>query len=262
MAAPPTLSAATNNDDYEAFTSVTKLSGQTRSPSWVLLPGLDGTGRLFAPLCSALSADAPPTVVRYDTERSFEDYVETSLSALPSQECVLIAESFSGPIALAVAARYPARVSRLVLCATFARSPYRTLLAAAKLVPQFAFSPNPTQRHVLRHFCFNSDCTDSLLGETLSVLRSVPATTMKSRLVCLADIDVTSLLSKVHTPTLYLLASADRVVGRRLSREVISALPNVTVRELNGPHLLLQTRARECAAAIESFAMSVGRIPP
>lgn len=178
--------------------------------------------------------------------------------ALPSQECVLIAESFSGPIALAVAARYPARVGGLVLCATFARSPYRTLLAAARFVPHFVLSPNPTQRHVLQHFCFNGDCADSLLTDALTVICSVPAATMKARLICLAGIDVTSLLSKIRAPTLHPLASADRVVGRRLSRELTSSLPNITVQELNGPHLLLQTRPRECTAAIKRFRDECG----
>ena len=49
---------------------------------------------------------------------------------------------------------------------------------------------------------------------------------------------------------LYLRASTDRIVSARLSRGLTSHLPKVTVKEIDGPHLLSQTRPRECAAAI------------
>lgn len=54
--------------------------------SIILLPGLDGTGVLFKPLVGFV------------------------LDRLPDSEFVLLGESFSGPIALRVAARKPAGV--------------------------------------------------------------------------------------------------------------------------------------------------------
>jgi len=75
----------------------------------VLLPGLDGTGELFAPLLQALGDRCPTSVVRYGAELTFDEYVESAGKALPDQ-CVLIAESFSGPFAIALAARHPPKV--------------------------------------------------------------------------------------------------------------------------------------------------------
>jgi pimeloyl-ACP methyl ester carboxylesterase len=76
---------------------------------------------------------------------------------------------------------------------------------------------------------------------------------MRARLSCLAAVDVRPLLSRIASPVLYLRASADRIVSSRLSRELTSQLPNVRVTEIDGPHLLLQSRPIECAAAIVSF---------
>jgi pimeloyl-[acyl-carrier protein] methyl ester esterase len=215
-----------------------------------LLPGLDGTGELFAPLLDALGGEIRTTVVRYKSERSFDEYIDTAAKALSSPNTVLVAESFSGPVALALCARKPASVNGLVLCATFAQSPFRSLLRLARFTPSALFEPSPTQPFMLRHACLNGERDDQLLKRAVSILRSVPAATMHARLTTLANIDVRPLLSSVSVPTLYLRATRDRVVPRRLGRELTDNLSNVVVREIEGAHLLLQARPRECAEAI------------
>jgi pimeloyl-[acyl-carrier protein] methyl ester esterase len=221
------------------------------APHFVLLPGLDGTGELFAPLLQALGENVTTSVVRYGAELTFDEYVESAGKALPEQ-CVLVAESFSGPVAIAVAARHPQKMRCLVLCATFAVSPFRALLSAVRFVPARLFRPNMLLPTMVDYFCF-SGVPVSLRPSPVSVVSTVPPAIMRARLACLANADVRTLLPRVATPTLYLRASTDRIVSSRLSRELTSQLPNVTVAEINGPHLLLQTRPRECAAAIASF---------
>lgn len=224
-----------------------------RSTQWILLPGLDGTGELFSPLIEALDEGAQTTVVRYIAERSFDDYVTTAASALPERGAIVIAESFSGPVALALAARHPTRIRRLALCATFARSPFRFLLRASQFAPMSFFGPNPTQRSVLRHFCFNNEVDEALLDRVVGILRSVPAITIRDRLNALASIDVRSLLHEICVPTLYLTASRDRIVSARLSNEVTNAVANTDKVTIEGPHLLLQARPHQCAAALKQF---------
>lgn len=219
----------------------------------VLLPGLDGTGELFAPLLDALGGTVQTTVVRYESERSFDDYVTAAAKAVAPRSTVIVAESFSGPVALALCAREPARNKALVLCATFAESPYRSLLRLAQFTPSALFGPSPTQPFMLRHACLNGERDAPLLQRAVSVLRSVPASTMQARLRTLSTIDVRPLLSAVSVPTLYLRATRDRVVPRRLGRALIDHLSNVVVQEIDGPHLLLQARPRECAEAILRF---------
>lgn len=91
-------------------------------PQAVLLPGLDGTGALFAPFLRAWNRRPPPVVIDCPRER-FLDYdgaLDCVLARLPdSVPLVVVAESFSGPVGVALAVRLPERVRALVLCASF-----------------------------------------------------------------------------------------------------------------------------------------------
>lgn len=217
----------------------------------ILLPGLDGSGELFAPLVRELGDGVTTSVVRYGSELTFDEYVESAARALPD-DAVVVAESFSGPVGIALAARHPGKIRCLVLCATFARSPFRTLLRFGKFIPARAFAANALTPAMLRHFCFNGDDT-SLRPSVVSVVSTVPPAIMRARLACLAGIDVSPLLRRIDTPVLYLRATRDRIVGARLSTALTSQLPKISIAEIDGPHLLLQTRPRECATAIVDF---------
>lgn len=225
--------------------------------SLLLLPGFDGTGELFQPLQAVLDKTVATRVCRYTQENSFGDYVDSAAAMLPPENAVVLAESFSGPIALALMARYPSRIARAVLCASFAVSPFRSLTRAAWFLPTSLFHPSPLQRHVLKHFCLNGESDGMLMDQAVAVARSLRATTVQRRLQVLSNIDMTPLLPRITAPVLYLQAVRDRVVGARVSRELTSLLPQVTVRQIDGPHLLLQSRPTECAAAISNFLMQV-----
>ena len=71
-------------------------------PRWLLLPGLDGSGELFSSFLEHVPGlDA--VVVRYPDEPTAEldDYARHAASAIgDAPRCVVIAESFSGPVAL------------------------------------------------------------------------------------------------------------------------------------------------------------------
>jgi pimeloyl-ACP methyl ester carboxylesterase len=222
----------------------------------LLLPGFDGTGELFAPLQSVLEDHVFAVTVRYRDERVFEDYVETAASLLPEGDVVLLAESFSGPVALALMTRYPARVRKAVLCATFAVSPFRSLTRLARFLPTFFFAPMPTQPMMLEKFCFDKESDPRLVEKTLSVVRSLPAGTVKKRLEVLANVDMCPLLPRIKQPVLYLQAMGDRIVAPHLSRQLVDGLGNVKVRQFDGPHLLLQSRPQECAEAIMAYISS------
>ena len=95
-------------------------------PRLCLLPGLDGTGRLYAPLVTALADVADVDVLAYDSEQ-FKDYPELAEALAPrlpaSGHVVLVAESFAGPLAVLLAHRHPACVRGLVLAASFVHAP-------------------------------------------------------------------------------------------------------------------------------------------
>lgn len=222
-----------------------------------LLPGFDGTGELFAPLQAAFGGEIASTSVRYRTERSLDDYVDSVVRVLPQKNAVLVAESFSGPVALSLLDRYPARISCAVLCATFAVSPFRSMARAAKYLPTTVFAPTSIQRSLLSSFCLNGERDDALLDKAEAIIRSVPAATIQSRLELLARVDVTSLISRISTPVLYLQPMRDRIVSHRRSRALTQGFSGITVLQIDGPHLLLQSRPVQCAAAISCFLSGV-----
>lgn len=106
----------------------------------VLLPGLDGSGDFFDALCRQLPPQWRIQVIRYpgDQPLSYGELARLVWAALPDDSpFVLVAESFSGPVAIQVAAMRPAGLMGVVLCATFARNP-RPLLSPMRWFTGFA----------------------------------------------------------------------------------------------------------------------------
>ena len=67
--------------------------------SLVLLPGLDGTGKLFTPLINCLPDHLRPIVVSYppDIPYGYEDLLPIVHSSLPKdKDYIILGESFSG----------------------------------------------------------------------------------------------------------------------------------------------------------------------
>lgn len=219
----------------------------------VLLPGLDGTGELFTSFLAALGSDYSTVIVRYINEKYFDDYVESVVSLLPVHGAVLIAESFSGPIALEVARRFPHKIDRIVLCATFASSPFRNLARLSGFIPEYFFNLKPLRRFLLQKLCLDSGSEDSGMEDILRVIQAIPACLVKSRLKVLAGIDMYACLSEISAQVLYLQAMQDKLVNVDLGDRLIRSLTNVTVQMIDGPHLLLQTRPEECAERIRKF---------
>jgi len=220
----------------------------------VLLPGMDGTGIFFEDFAAAVRPEFKPVIVAYpdDPSLGYAELEPLARAALPHDEPFLIlGESFSGPIAISVAASHPPGLLGLILCVTFARNPHPLLpLVSAILkplpawrLPRFIQQPNLFGR-------FNSPYLRAKLGE---VRGSVSQKTLKARLEAVASIDVSTQLSRVAVPVLYLRAKNDRVVARAACDHIGKVLPGVEVAELDAPHLLLQTVPQEALAAIRNF---------
>src|SRR5688572_19308619 len=91
----------------------------------VLLPGMDGTGELFAPLLEVLGSDIETLVIRYpDRPLDYLEHESFVRAYLPhNRSYVVLGESFSGPIAISLAAAPPPGMLGYVLCVSFVRRP-------------------------------------------------------------------------------------------------------------------------------------------
>ena len=144
----------------------------------VLLPGMDGTGELFSPFIAALPEPFEAVAVGYPTERylSYSELEKFVRDACPiSEPYMLVAESFSTPLAIQYAATNPANLEGLVLCAGFASSPvkgWRRLLGSL-LAPLVFRIPLPNL--VAKLWLVGLDAPTSLLTAVRSAISLSPA---------------------------------------------------------------------------------------
>jgi pimeloyl-[acyl-carrier protein] methyl ester esterase len=234
-------------------------------PALVLLPGLDGTGKLFAGLIKALDPGVGAIVVAYPADKplGYEELyalVMGVLDKLPrDQRYVLLGESFSGPLAIRIAARAPAGLMGLILCATFATNPFPWLRWARPLATYLPVKALP--RWVRAPLMWGSLSLDRAPSQMERAMSGVSAAVIRQRIAALLAVDETSALKRVGTPTLVLRALGDRVIPKAATRRILEVLPRAQLLEIDAPHLLLQTRPRECAVAVQRFLHDLNANP-
>ena len=223
----------------------------------VLLPGLDGTGLLFRRFRRALAPNIASIVVSYPGDRAI-DYAGLEAVArgfLPKQTpFVLLAESFSGPIALAIAAAPPANLKGLILTCAFARNPRPRLRRLQAFVPLLPIGWVPTA--LLAWPSLGRFATPSLKLELADALARVSPGVLSQRLCAVLGIDQSTRLGQVTVPVLYLRASEDRLVPRAASA-LLAAMPQIRFVELEGPHFLLQARPLAVASEADAFLREI-----
>jgi len=220
----------------------------------VILPGMDGFGSLSAEFVAAMRPSANPIVVTYPHARPWgyaelETFVYRQLPT--DRPFVLLAESFSGPIAISIAARRPIGLAALVLVCTFVRLPIAIPKWIARLIshaPIESLSIALGARFALGRF--STKRTRIELQRTASALST---TTLRRRLQSIIGVDVASQMGQINVPVLYLRARNDRVVSRASSDEILRLCPGASVSEIDGPHFLLFCKPAECAEAVRAF---------
>jgi pimeloyl-ACP methyl ester carboxylesterase len=218
--------------------------------TWWLLPGLDGTGRLFHWFADAMPAGQPRRIVEYPPHPQWriDDYVEHVAGLLASEARVLlIAESFSGPIALRVLERAP-NVIGVVFVASFSHTPSRLL----DWIPPAGFlslAQRRMPRAALRLFCAGWDTPAAQIDVLQAVIAAMPAELLHARLRLLRELAATTTVRSA-VPILRIVATQDRLVARSRWRIDGGAVATAVVR---GPHFLLQARPRECLAEIRRW---------
>lgn len=221
----------------------------------VLLPGMDGTGALFADFVSALDRSLQPVIVSYpkDQPLNYAQLEGVVRSQLPGAgPYILLAESFSGPLAIALASSQPPGLVGLVLCCSFARNPRPLLTPLARLAGLLPFQEKYLDW--LMPYLFGRHATATLRSAVKWALQRVSPDVLKTRLRAVLTIDVTRQLPQIRVPVLYLQAARDRVVPRAAMRRIAGGAPLLQTISIDAPHLLLQTRPREAATIVRQFA--------
>jgi len=224
----------------------------------LMLPGLDGSGTLFAPLVAALrdklGAEFEPKVVRYPASGS-HSYAELEAMAReavpPEGDYFILGESFSGPIAVGLAAGGTERLKGLILCATFVRNPVPMLSVTKPLLSVLPMSVGRLQLAI--YFLLGPFCTPALRAMLAAPIAQISSQTVRTRLRAVLEVDVVATFAKLAVPVLYLRAAHDRTVPKSAAELVLKLRPDAKIVQFDAPHFLLQTVPVDAAEVVASF---------
>jgi len=232
----------------------------------VLLPGMDGTGLLFEGFVSALGRELEVRVIAYPSTGAL-GYAELEShvrEALPTRgEYVVLGESFSGPIAISIAAPRPAGLVGVILCASFVSNPRPRFAPCRHVIGLLPISATPLA--VLNAALLGRFTTPLLRSELAKAMAQVSSDALRARLQAVLSVDVSAHLKTIDVPVLYLLAKYDRVVPLDALEHLIRLHPATQVEPIEAPHFLLQAAPTAAATAVRGFLASLpkpsARIP-
>jgi pimeloyl-ACP methyl ester carboxylesterase len=229
---------------------------------FVFLPGMDGTGLLFEPILRLWTESPPPIVVSYPSDRvlGYEQLQSYVVSLLPvTDPYVLIAESYSGPIAARIAATRPPMMRGLVLSATFIRKPRGWIGDWSRFfIGPYLF------RQTWTHFIAEAilkwqGLTEGQIKLVVGALEYVRPHVLVARLKEALDVEAFEDLRKCNVPVLCLYAERDLVLADRCHELIGQANPKVKLVGLDTPHFLLQAKPAEALHEIQVFTQALGK---
>jgi pimeloyl-ACP methyl ester carboxylesterase len=219
----------------------------------VMLPGMDGTGRLFEPFEACLGTGIAVQVIPYADQggAGYERLAERIAPLLPASPFILLGESFAGPLAILLAACRPPGLRGLVLAATFASSPRPWAKHLSALLPLMFMSR--AWAYASLPFLIGNRAPRALKETYIEAVATITSTTLRRRLAATLDVDVSTSLKDVDVPMLYLRATRDVVVPRAAETHIRSLRPDGIFKTVDGPHGILQSNPRACANHVRGF---------
>jgi pimeloyl-ACP methyl ester carboxylesterase len=229
-------------------------------PKALLLPGLDGSGRLFAPLLAAgpRAFDAEPVSFPPDLPLGYDALADLVRPRLPRRRFVLLAESFSGPLAVRLAAERPRGLAALVLAASFLHRPLDPLLHPVRGLVGARLFGLPMPAPVIRRFMAGPDAPDAVVAEVQRAVAAVSPEVLAHRSVEALHVDARGALAGVEVPILFIAPAHDRLIRRDAYEDVLALRPDAEVAVVDAPHMVLQRCPHASLARIEEFLVAPG----
>lgn len=230
----------------------------------VLLPGLDGTGELFVDFIAALPESWTATTVAYPNDRflSYTDLRPFVSAAVPqSERFVLVAESFSTPLAIWYAATNPQNLAAVIICAGFVRSPVHRWRRTVKALAKPWLFRRKLPRIIVEYFLLGQKAPPDLLQKLHRALHKVSPEVLSGRVLEVLDCDARDDLGRTTVPLLYLEATYDRLLSSSCEEEFSQLRPDTLFKSVPAPHLLLQREPQKAATAMMAFIGSLRPSP-
>jgi pimeloyl-ACP methyl ester carboxylesterase len=222
----------------------------------VLLPGLEGTGRLFDEFVTELPAGVEATVETYPTDQflSYAGLQEMVTRSLPAEEpFVLLGESYSAPLAVRIAATKPTKLAGLILSSGFVYRPVGEWTALAEaLAGPWIFRLNPP-RLIAEYFAIGMDAPRALVHKGIEVWRSVSPEVISGRVREAMTCDARADLARTTVPILDLRGEDDHLLADACVTEMKRIRPDMSVVRVKASHMVLQRAAPQGARIVAEF---------
>ena len=219
-----------------------------------LLPGLDGTGDLFKFFHAALPETVATKIIKYPLDRFLEvdelaRYVSSDVATFNPD--VILAESFSGPVAIQLLDTLQQRPKLLLLCASFVTNPRPIALTFAQFLPLSQILRLKCPEKLLRLFCFDAHTSAETIALFQETIACVPAALLASRLKCIARLKPPT--RKIAIPCVLIRPRSDLLVPDNAAENVRKYRETLEIVDFDGPHFLLQSRPLEAAQEVCSI---------
>lgn len=219
----------------------------------VLLPGLDGTGVLYEQLAQQLAPDYMLQVRAYPSDQlwGYPQLLEFIRPQLPQHPYLLLAESFSGPLGIMLAAEKPLHLKALVLCCTFGRNPLPAIKGLINAIDKLPW--NELVHHWTALWLQGRYASAELSMLLEKALTMVPEQVIKYRAKQVLLVDVLTEFAALTLPTMYLQARQDRLIWGFNAKTLMQLKPDMQLVKLNAPHFLLQAIPEQAAHQLKVF---------
>jgi pimeloyl-ACP methyl ester carboxylesterase len=196
-------------------------------------------------------------VGKYPAQRflSYDELIPYVKSLVPSgTPFVLVAESFSTPLAVKFAATRPPNLVGLILSAGFITNPAGNWTLLARLLTRRLVLRISPPGWFLKHFVIGNNSAAALGSSFRQALAAPSADVLVQRLRAVLNCDEREALAHTEVPLMYILGECDGLVSEKCFREIQRIRPNVELVSIpEAPHLVLQREPRKCADAIVRF---------
>ena len=207
-------------------------------------------------------------LIRYDTrgtglsDRNRIDYSVDSLvldlaavvDRLELDRFALFAPRASGPAAIAYAARYPERVSHLLLWCTWARAPTGRRSAQLQIILALRDQDWELYTETYAHVVLGWSAGEQARRYAAFIRQSLSPESSRALDDATGKFDVAQILPQVQVPTLVLHRSSVPVPSVDVARELASSIPNASLALVEGSsHLVYAGDTEATLRAIDEF---------
>ena len=184
-----------------------------------------------------------------DRALSLTEHAEWVGNRLPQGKPVLLAESFSGLVALTLLAEAPSRFQSVIFVGCFAEPPGTLISRLTPLLPKAGTLMRAAPAFLLREYCLGKGATvDQLNRVEARSRRYLPRSTPTGSTSSRSDIPSAA----GNSPSPVTISSLPPIAwSRHAARNGFKIdSRHATVTKVDGPHFLLETRPAECAGIL------------